>query len=159
MHTVGYILSHSFSGSTLLTLALAAHSEIATVGELVGVNPRILADEQAALDYLCSCGDKVAECPFWNELSNHLERKGISFRHPHLGTRFTLSPLPILNKVLVCSLRNQALENVRKWLVQSVPPFRRRFQKIAATNAAAVEEILQITGKRVLVDASKSHVP
>ena len=40
--TVGYILSHPFSGSTLLSLMLAAHSEVATVGELVGVNERIL---------------------------------------------------------------------------------------------------------------------
>jgi len=158
MHTVGYILSHSFSGSTLLTLALAAHSEIATVGELVGVNVRILSDEQAALDYLCSCGEKVAECPFWKELSARLERQGVEFRHPRLGTRFTLSSIPFLNQVLVCSLRNQALENVREWLVQSIPPFRQRFKKIAATNAVAVEQVLRMAGKKVLIDESKSHV-
>lgn len=155
---VAYVLSHSFSGSTLLTLMMSTHPEMAGVGELDGINDRILADERASLDYLCSCGAKVLECTFWNELGKRIERRGLVFRHPALGTRFDLTQFRSINKLIRASLRNNTLEAIREWLLHHIPPFSHRFDQVAATNIAAIEEVLAMTGAQVFIDESKNPV-
>lgn len=158
MYRVGYIISYMFSGSTVLSLMLAAHPEIATVGELIGVNPKILGNKQAALNYLCSCGKKVIECSFWNELSNRLKKRGINFCHPYLGTRFSFSNVSIINSLFTRSMPNNAIQTLRERFVKTIPPFKNQFYKIASVNASSVEEILKMTGKKVLIDESKDHI-
>lgn len=154
--TVGYILSHPFSGSTLLSLMLAAHSEVATVGELVGVNSQIRADENQWRNYLCSCGQRVFDCSFWNELADRLALRGIAFRHPDLGTRFDPIRNRALSRALSGSIRSSVVTTTREWVFRTLPPFRGRFRQAARTNLEAVKEILAMTGKRVFIDESKN---
>ena len=61
-----YILSPSYSGSTLLTCLLARHPDIATVGELK-------ASALGSLDsYKCSCGELLRECQFWDRIASRM---------------------------------------------------------------------------------------
>ena len=48
-----YIMSPSFSGSTLLTFLMGAHPSVATVGELKATS---LGDID---EYDCSCGSRI----------------------------------------------------------------------------------------------------
>ena len=57
-----YILAASHSGSTLLGMLLAAQPDVCTVGEL---KLTALGDVER---YVCSCGQRIRECTFWQEI-------------------------------------------------------------------------------------------
>ena len=68
-----YIASPSYSGSTLLTFLLAAHPEVASIGEL---KASAMGDADA---YTCSCGAPIRRCPFWRRVCDELARRGLDF--------------------------------------------------------------------------------
>ena len=54
-----FICAAGHSGSTLLDLLLGSHPAGVSVGELTQLPKNI------ALDSVCSCGDQVSKCDFW----------------------------------------------------------------------------------------------
>ena len=68
-----YVASPSYSGSTLLTMLLAEHPEVATIGEMKG-------GQEDLSSYRCSCGALFAACPFRLLTCNSKERQ----EHPPL---------------------------------------------------------------------------
>src|SRR5262245_15835033 len=70
-----YLMGHGYSGSTLLTFLLNSHHDIATVGE-TGIAPR----SRTRLDeFLCSCGERIALCPFWRRVAHEMAGRGFPF--------------------------------------------------------------------------------
>jgi len=61
-----YICSAPFSGSTLLSLLLGAHSSIFSIGELSHFPKNI------SQNTLCSCGAKIRNCEIWSKVLKEL---------------------------------------------------------------------------------------
>ena len=80
-----FIASLGHSGSTVLDLALGTHPQMAGLGEF----GRFLSDgmyEKEKFDPTtrCSCGNAVAECPFWGPLREDLLRhENLSAKHAY----------------------------------------------------------------------------
>ena len=82
MNSLAYILCPSYSGSTLLTLLLATHRDIATIGELKATH---LGD---VAKYSCSCGVPILACPFWEEVGGVMKSHGHVFSPAAFDTHF-----------------------------------------------------------------------
>lgn len=67
-----YITASSHSGSTLLDLCLGSHSQIQSLGELMHLH------RAYKLRRPCSCGVSILSCPFWTEVKQHLQRRGMA---------------------------------------------------------------------------------
>lgn len=62
-NSIIYIAGYGRSGSTLLTILLDAHPQLAGVGEICH-----LLTEWETSDRRCSCGQLYADCSFWGDL-------------------------------------------------------------------------------------------
>lgn len=146
---LAYILAASHSGSTLLAMLLGAHPEVCTAGEL---KLNALGDIE---NYLCSCREKVRECPFWNAISRDMAQRGHPFDIAHAGTDFQSSPSRYVRRLVRPLHRGRLLELLRDGALALSPRWRAALPRIQATNTALAECILSRTGKRILVDSSK----
>lgn len=57
-----YIASSGRSGSTLIDMLLGGHRRISSTGEFQNLSHFAASNED------CTCGQKVVECPFWNQV-------------------------------------------------------------------------------------------
>ncbi|HVR97719.1 MAG TPA: sulfotransferase [Thermoanaerobaculia bacterium] len=143
------MLAHSFSGSTLLSFLLGAHPEIATIGEMFiaeGIDPET---------YVCSCGRRIAECPFFQEMSREMAARGIPFdiRRPGLEVRQTSQGLA--QRVIAAEPRGPLLEAARGVALRLLPGAHKALTETLRRNQAAVEVITGLQGGRAFVDSSK----
>src|SRR5512143_3727059 len=84
MRQVAYILAASHSGSTLLSLLLGSHPQVATIGE-IRLSPGPMGD---LARYRCSCGALIQECGFWRQVREGMLRRGFAFDVGHAGTDY-----------------------------------------------------------------------
>ena len=148
-----YIASPSFSGSTLLTLLLAAHPRIATVGELKGTS---MGDVDA---YSCSCGQPIRQCAFWRALQGALAARGVAFDVARFGTHFRFERAGALaNRLLGARLRGKAAERGRRLALALVPGAGAEMRQILARNRALAETVCALRGADVVLDGSKDPV-
>ena len=148
-----YVASPSYSGSTLLTMLLAAHPEVATIGEMKG-------GQENLATYRCSCGSLFADCPFWRRLITALEGRG--FRYD-LGDRRTMPAFrvpssPLGDLVLRRPFGSRAYEVTRDAAIAAWPWLRRELERLLAYNEAFIGEVLRLSGGCVFVDSSKDGV-
>lgn len=149
---VAYILSPSYSGSTLLTLLLARHPEVATVGEL---KARPLGDVRR---YVCSCGARILECPFWAEVGAALRARGHELNLAEFGTSFHAPERPLTDRLLAAAIRGPAFEAVRRLGLRMLPGPRAALRRRLDRNEAMIETVLDLQNGRVFLDASKDVV-
>jgi hypothetical protein len=142
-----YILSPSFSGSTLLTMLLAQHPGIATIGELkaTAMGP---TDE-----YVCSCEQAIRCCPFWKTLKERCADAGVAFDVSDFGTHFGSSGR-LRDRVLGAQVRGRLFEGIRKALLDS-PVLAATYRNIIQRNARLVELICELQGAGLFLDGSK----
>jgi len=143
-----YILSPSYSGSTLLTMLMARHPRIATIGELKATSMGDLNN------YACSCGTAILECEFWQQLRDRLADQGIDFDLHDFGTHFT-SGNKLAGRVLGAQVRSPLFEKLRRFVIDSVPTIKMEFEKILKKNHAMIEAICDLQQKDVFLDGSK----
>lgn len=68
-----YICSSGHSGSTLLEMLLAGHSDMVAVGEILNLH------HQLQIERVCSCGRLPKECPTWQAVNEIVSaRRGFS---------------------------------------------------------------------------------
>ncbi len=146
---LAYILSPSYSGSTLLTFLLGAHPNVATVGEL---KTTAMGDVD---QYVCSCGTKIRRCPFWQKVTRELGRRGVPFEVGEFGTHFRFESGSLANRLLGARFRGPAFEKLRDVGLQLMPAHRREFRAILEKNRALVEIISTIQQGTVFLDSSK----
>jgi len=149
-----YVAGASFSGSTLLAFLLNAHPAMASVSEVCGV-PNGHPDEERLRDYACSCGSPLLECRFYLELEHRIRESGSTFTLADWRTHFRASRFRPLDVALARPLGLATVERVRDRLAPLVPGFRRTIDEIARRNVAFARAVLEMTGKRVFVDAQK----
>lgn len=152
MTKLAYIVSPSFSGSTLLTFLLAGHSEIATVGELKG---QALGDVEK---YNCSCGARIRTCPFWTELRRRLDKSGVRFSLDDFGTHFRVHDKPALDRVMRARVRGRLLETVRRAALSMIPGGASMVRRTVRQNKRIIEAVTTMRGGSAFVDGSKDPV-
>ncbi|MDX1694004.1 MAG: sulfotransferase [Ketobacteraceae bacterium] len=143
-----YIMSPSYSGSTLLTTLLAQQTRIATVGELKANKLPDIAT------YTCSCGSRILECDFWNRLIRQVRDQGSELDLADFATRFR-SEQPLLDRVLRPNVKAFPLETLRHLLLLAVPPFRKRFFQIMSQNHQIVSAACKLYETDTFLDGSK----
>lgn len=124
-----YIMGYGRSGSTLLDILLGSHPDIQSVGELV------YFDRWRREGLSCSCGKRLDECDFWRRVQEQYAGPNLD-AHGRIGEAVERrSRLPSL---LLELLPAQLLQDYRE------------------SRRCLLEAIAEVSGKRVVVDSSKS---
>lgn len=145
-----FVLAHSFSGSTLLSFLLGTHPEIATVGEMY-IDPA-----HNTGDYPCSCGEPIARCAFWRQVSERMDARGVPFEVRSGDSSLTAASYgPIGRRVVWAEPRGPFLEAVRRVALALLPGVRRELDRRIAVNRHLAEAVLDLRDARVFVDATK----
>lgn len=146
---VGYILSSSYSGSTLLTLLLASHPGIATIGEL---KAQSLGDLDS---YWCSCGELLRACRFWRRFREVCVRLGLPGDPGDFQTHFRVRSRPWLDRVMRARVRARSFELVRELILGFTPG---AVSRIVEQNRRLIGAVLDLQRAMVFVDGSKDPV-
>jgi hypothetical protein len=145
-----YIVSASYSGSTLLTFLLAANPRLATVGELKATS---MGDVE---EYPCSCGARIRACDFWRRVAAQLAERGSDFDVSRFGTHFRLRKADSLaGRLLGAEVRGSLFEGARRLLLRALPGLAGEFRAILERNRLLVDAICELRGARVFLDGSK----
>jgi len=144
-----YILSFSYSGSTLLTFLLARHAQIATVGEL---KASALGDVSA---YDCSCGRRIGECPFWSQVREALAQRGREFSVTRFGTHYRDPRGGLADWLLATGMGGRAAEALRDAATRVWPGAARRRREITRQNLALADVVCGLRGAPLFLDGSK----
>ncbi len=143
-----YILSPSFSGSTLLTLLLAQHQAIASIGELKAT---AMGDVS---DYVCSCGERISDCGFWEGVRRETASRNINFSVEDFGTHFS-SDNAFYRKILGAQVRAPWFEAVRRLSIGMLPGLRAQFSAVLEKNIVLAEIITELQQGQYFLDGSK----
>lgn len=145
-----FLMAHSFSGSTLLSFLLGAHPEIATVGEMFiaqGIDPET---------YVCSCGQRIGECPFWRRISMEMAARGIPYDVRRNEASFSTNGVGRMSHLLLTAEpRGRVLETARSAALALIPGAKRELDRRLRVNKALAEVVTGLRGARAFVDASK----
>ena len=150
--TLAFIMSPSYSGSTLLTLLLAEHPQIATVGELKATSMGDIST------YYCSCGELLLACPFWSRVQEAMLKQGRKFSFDNYDTHFQYPQNPLTNRLLKSSLRNSLFETIRDLGFLFSPTARKIKANIIEQNQALIDIICSLQQARTFLDGSKDPV-
>ena len=151
MTKLAYILAASHSGSTLLSMLLGSHPQIATVGEL-----KLSASAMGDLDrYRCSCGKFIQQCYFWQKVKQGMARRGFEFDLADAGTDYRAVKSRYARRLLRPLHRGIFLEGLRDGALGICLTWRRQLPEIQERNAALASTVSEITKAEVIVDSSK----
>ncbi len=151
---VAYVVSSSFSGSTLLSFLLNAHPAIGTISEFDTME-NIVHDP----DFRCSCGERIRQCPFFAALKTKLRERSVPFEVDDMGMMLTLHRHPRINRLLSEKLpyfQSTGLERFRDKLVTLVPHVRREKTRINHRTEAFMQAILELQRATIFLDATKN---
>ncbi len=148
---LAYILAASHSGSTLLSMLLGSHPQIATIGEM-NLSPQAMGD----LDrYRCSCGQFIRQCGFWQRVSEAMRRRGVAFDLACAGTDYRSVQSRYGQRLLRPLHRSTALECIRDVSLSLSRAWRAALPEIHRRNAALASTVAELAGAQVVVDSSK----
>jgi hypothetical protein len=148
---LAYILAASHSGSTLLSMLLGSHPQIATIGEM-NLSPRAMGD----LDrYRCSCGQFIRQCGFWQSVAEAMRRRGVAFDLACAGTDYRGAESRYARRLLKPMHRGRPLEYIRDIGLSLSPAWRRQLAEAQRRNAALASTVTELAGAQLVVDSSK----
>lgn len=151
MTKLAYILAASHSGSTLLSMLLGSHPQIATVGEMA-LSPNSMGN----LDrYRCSCGSFIRQCSFWLKVKEGMGRRGCDFDLARAGTDYRNVESRYARRLLGPLHRGRFLESVRDGALFISPAWRRHLSEVHERNAVLASAVSEIAKADILVDSSK----
>jgi len=146
-----YILAASHSGSTLLSMLLGSHPQIATVGEI-----KLSASAMGEINrYRCSCGELIQECKFWWKVKKGMASRGFDFDIADAGTDYRAVKSRYAYWLLGPLHRGRLLESVRDAALGVCPTWRKHLSEIHRRNAALISTVSEIRKADVIVDSSK----
>lgn len=144
-----------YTGSTLLGFLLNAHPDCVSIGAATGLTARVDLDS-----YQCSCGERFRDCGFWNQVVARTAALGAAvdvFETDYWATHVRMSRNRTLNGILVRSLGNDTLTDLRDALVARRGPVRRELDQARLATWSLARAILDITARRVFVDTARDH--
>jgi hypothetical protein len=137
-----------YSGSTLLSMLLATHPDVSSVGELTGPS------QVHAVGYPCSCGKKVVECSFWRSVGEGMRAAGYPFSPESFGTRAVIMG-DRAGKVYALPTGSALLDGVRDRVLAGVGTRLAQAPEAAARCATLARVITEVDGTTTFVDTSK----
>lgn len=140
---VVFLLSDMRSGSTLLDQLLGAHPDVISLGEMHWLSAYATQDRtlyNPDHDLVCTCGKTLSECAFWSKVASELDKPMAS-----LQLRPDLSP--IARRLLE---RYPALFRYRPLQAYLAGA------SMVPDNLAVINAVFDVSGRRTLVDSSKS---
>jgi hypothetical protein len=149
---LAYIMGPNYSGSTLLTLLLADHPDITTVGELKATSMGDITS------YNCSCGELLTACSFWNEVKQSMLKHGQTFTFNHFKTHFRDKQHPLTDRLLRAALRGSFFEAIRDIGFMLSPAARKTKQEIIEQNKELIEILCTLQQAKIFLDDSKEPV-
>lgn len=152
IRNLAYIMSPSYSGSTLLTMLLADHPQIATVGELKATSMGDIST------YHCSCGELLIECPFWDKAKQKMLAEGHDFTFDNFNTHFRARQDPLTDRLLRASLRGPFFEAARETGFMLSPAAQKTRQQIIRQNQTLIETICTLQQAQTFLDDSKEPI-
>lgn len=155
-----YICSSGFSGSTLLDMLLGSNSRIESLGEASHLPKNI------ALNSDCSCGQKISDCEQWQAILPKLATK------LHIDLRnnpYSLNLGFYRARKLIDKSQQTMFYLAKRKLVMGWAYVRLKFYSILGwlpspyknvirNNFAMYDSVLEVTGKEIVVDSSKSYL-
>ncbi len=151
MVRLAYILAASHSGSTLLSLLLGSHPQIATVGEMK-LSATAIGD---VARYRCSCGEAIQECSFWRTVRERMVAKGFDFDLAQAGTDYRAMGSRYTRHLLGPMYRGGFPEILRELALGLSATWRKQLPEIHRRNAAFASVICEIKAAKVVIDSSK----
>ncbi len=148
-----YISGASFSGSTLLAFLLNAHTHMVSVSETCGVLPHRLI--KGIDEYRCSCGERLLSCPFFIDVQERIREQGSTFDLRDWKNHFRLADSLLFQRLLTRPTPWGWSELLRNVVTPLFPGAARREREIAARNLHFARAVLEVSGKRLFVDAQK----
>ena len=149
---VTYVVGSSHSGSTLLALLLDQHPQVACVGE-TAVKRRIRQTGRAA-SQLCSCGESLASCAFWQGIFREVSAAGVRFDTDAWSTEYRFDA-DWLDTLLTRETSKFFLRKLRQWATHHLPVLAQRTARVDRANVAFIRAVLARTGAHVLCDTTK----
>jgi sulfotransferase family protein len=144
-----------YTGSTLLGALLNEHPHCASIGAATGLIRR-----SDLSSYHCSCGRQFLECDFWHDIvarTRALGRPVNVFKTNRWNTYLRLSQNRWINAVLVRSLGQDSLNDVRDAVVGRLAGVRRAISEMGWNTWSLASAVLEKTGKSVFVDTARDH--
>jgi hypothetical protein len=151
MVRLAYVLAASHSGSTLLSMLLGSHPQIATVGE-ISLSPKAMGD---LARYRCSCGELIRGCHFWRAVAKSMADKGLDFDLACAGTDYRAARSRYAQRLLRPMHRGRLLEAARDTALSVSPGWREQLPEIHRRNAALAATVCELAQADVVVDSSK----
>lgn len=148
-----FLASNAYSGSTLLSFLIGAHPSIGTVSDVSGARR-----EDSMTTFTCSCGLRMADCPFWQQLDERLTTTGMAFSLSNFRLGFDDHHPRWMGRLRARSLRHGWIEEVRDRAFTLVPGNEARMREIGRRNAAFALAMMSVSGADVFVDASKERL-
>lgn len=146
-----YIMSPSYSGSTLLTFLLASHSKVATVGELKAT---AMGDINK---YICSCGEQLANCKFWKTVYEEMKMRNSNFSFSNFGTHFKSEYYPC-DRMIRAGAQGNIGEFARRTGLILIPRCRKELKKTLEQNKDLIDIIANLQNADVFLDGSKDPI-
>jgi len=152
------VLTHRYSGSTLLAYVLSTHPDVATIGEGQRFYWKAFrTDREDAPEgaETCSCGEPFATCAYWQGIREELqaslppEMLALDF------TRFRFYHRDLPNRVGRALAMAFALRGKTHLLP---PPLGSRYRRLAGANARLAAAVMRQRGGRLYLDTSKDAV-
>jgi hypothetical protein len=160
-----YIVGRGHSGSTLLELLLDRSPNFSAMGELSLFNLQLSRTEESPWIGRCSCGKRVAECPYWLTIIHSVEEKfGKNVRTKPFSWRVTdvgkeedygwKAPLSMLRYLCHRIIRRTTHR------VFDDPPllYKMMYRQWFENRAHLARKYAEITHAQAVIDASKDPV-
>jgi hypothetical protein len=144
--------STPYTGSTFLSILMGAHSEISTISELTGLNPTVDSGK-----YMCSCGSRLVDCQFFDDIAKRVRARGSRFEYEDLDTRFHAGSNRVIRNLLYRSLFFSSLEGVRDRVLNFLPAYRAKIKYWLRQNEDIINAVLEMTETVAFLDASKDR--
>jgi hypothetical protein len=149
------LASSSYSGSTLLSLLLGEHPEIATTSDVSGRRRSTRMER-----WVCSCGRLMLECAFWQRVAHGMQAVGYpDFELADFRAGFDVGSNALSRRIRTGSLRWNRLERIRDGIVRGLwPGHERELMAVAGRTEALARVVMADAGAHVFVDASKERL-
>lgn len=153
-----YVASTSRSGSTLLSMLMNAHPNVASIGELgpaYGQYAEIIRKE----GYPCSCGMEIKQCVFWKKIKDHCFKAGMDIDLHNFNILLGIGLGGVVNKAIFGTpKRFPFIKSIRDSILWQIPVFRSFIKQRMYRILTITRSVLSVTGKEVFFDVSKDPV-
>jgi hypothetical protein len=150
-----YLVSTSYSGSTVFAKLANASPDIASIGELSNSVGRLLGASEKDV-YLCSCGVDIRECPFWQSVRLRCSQYGFDLDLHKFRTQLDSGMGRWVDSILFGALGRLApIQVLLQGLFGAFPSYRRRVAISVSRSLSVARAVVDLTGKKVFLDTSK----